>query len=716
MENSKLKTKNSKLMGLLWILILAAFIYLIIHNIYVFGNVLVVLLGFGMVVLVHEFGHFVVAKLSDIHVEAFSIFMPPILLGLRRTQAGLRVRILPKFFPKDNDESGEGSLSFTVGKKGKAGETEYRIGLIPFGGFVKLLGQDDTSPAQASNDPRSFSKKPISIRVPVIAAGVIFNVVSAVIIFMIVFLIGIKLPPPVVGMVVPNSPAAKAGLKPGDEIIKIAGKSKNLDFSNILIAAALSKEGQEVALRVRHENGSEDDFNLVAERLPGSQLRDFGIDPSMSLTVAEVADANTLLKKTGLLPGDRIKAVDGKSVQTHWELAEIVGSTLAPEVTLLAERTDKDKRSNLVESKISLKLISPSTGHIYSMVPRFRMQNIEIEKSLWMKIAAKKRQALEKIGIKEQMTENPFLQSGDVILNVGEIACPTGEEFLDTVKKYEGNELPIKVLRTDANGIERQHSISVRLKRDRDTNEARIGIAFLPDFDFGHPVVANTIAVENGPAKLQIPRGAVITAVGGKAVSNFYDIITEIRQNAGKSATIDYSLDEKPDTVTLDTGIGKKECITVKSDFAEFIPFNRMERLYQASGPIDAIAMGYRRTIMFIAQAYVTLKRLVGGAVSPKHLMGPVGIIAVSYRVVAEQPLIDYIYLLGLISAVIAVFNLVPLPPLDGGLILLMLVEKVKGSALSERTQGVIVYAGWALIGTFLLYVTFNDIVRSFFS
>jgi RIP metalloprotease RseP len=199
-------------------------------------------------------------------------------------------------------------------------------------------------------------------------------------------------------------------------------------------------------------------------------------------------------------------------------------------------------------------------------------------------------------------------------------------------------------------------------------------------------------------------------------VSNFHDIITEIRQNAGKSATIDYSLDEKPGTVTLDTGIGKKECITVKSDFAEFIPFNRMERLYQASGPIDAVAMGYRRTIMFIAQAYVTLKRLVAGAVSPKHLMGPVGIIAVSYRVVAEQPLIDYIYLLGLISAVIAVFNLVPLPPLDGGLIVLMLVEKVKGSALSERTQGVIVYAGWALIGTFLLYVTFNDIVRSFLS
>jgi len=61
------------------------------------------------------------------------------------------------------------------------------------------------------------------------------------------------------------------------------------------------------------------------------------------------------------------------------------------------------------------------------------------------------------------------------------------------------------------------------------------------------------------------------------------------------------------------------------------------------------------------------------------------------------------------------VFNLLPLPPLDGGLIVLLLVEKIKGSALSERTQGAIAYAGWVLIGTLLIYVTFNDIVRNFF-
>jgi len=74
--------------------------------------------------------------------------------------------------------------------------------------------------------------------------------------------------------------------------------------------------------------------------------------------------------------------------------------------------------------------------------------------------------------------------------------------------------------------------------------------------------------------------------------------------------------------------------------------------------------------------------------------------------------LVYYVYLLGLISACIAVVNFLPLPPLDGGLIVLLLIEKVKGSALGERTQGIIAYTGWVLIGALFIYLTFNDIVN----
>jgi regulator of sigma E protease len=95
--------------------------------------------------------------------------------------------------------------------------------------------------------------------------------------------------------------------------------------------------------------------------------------------------------------------------------------------------------------------------------------------------------------------------------------------------------------------------------------------------------------------------------------------------------------------------------------------------------------------------------------------MGPVGILAFSYKIVSDQPFVYYVYFLGLISASLAVLNFLPMPPLDGGLTLLLLIEKIKGSAISVRTQEIIAYLGWGMVGTLLLYVTFNDIGRLIF-
>ena len=93
------------------------------------------------------------------------------------------------------------------------GETEYTIGLIPFGGFVKMLGQDDVGPMKINKDPRSYSNNSALARAAVLAAGVTFNAITRYR-YIIVFLIGINLPAPVVGGVLPDSPAARAGIKP----------------------------------------------------------------------------------------------------------------------------------------------------------------------------------------------------------------------------------------------------------------------------------------------------------------------------------------------------------------------------------------------------------------------------------------------------------------------------------------------------------------------
>ncbi|HUV62701.1 MAG TPA: site-2 protease family protein [Sedimentisphaerales bacterium] len=690
------------------ILIAIPVVLLAVLNIGVVGNVLLVLLGFGAVVIVHEFGHFVVAKWSGIKVEAFSLFMPPILLGVQRTEDGIRVRILPEIFSRKDDESGHGALGFTVGRKGKPGETEYRIGLIPFGGFVKMLGQDDTAAATATDDPRSYANKPPHIRAAVLAAGVTFNVISAVIIFMVAFLKGIDLPPAAVGGVIPDSPAAHAGLKEGDEILEIAGKTKDLDFSDIAIAAALSGRDEKVAMKVRRTDGEEETLSLVAEQLLDEPMRGFGIIAPRDLTVANLSksDANELLQKTGLLPGDRIVAVDGKPVGGHWELAEIVQDLLRPAATLSVERVGDQDQIKMVESKVSLEM-SPAgnrpvesesaLGHVYSMVPRLRIADVSQTQQAPVEDA------------------NSSLQRGDVILAVGDVNNPTFKELRDIVAQHKDTPLAVRVLRADADGRERALTVTVIPKQAKGSERVLIGIE--PVLDAEHPIVAKTIAAEGGPAKLEIPRGAAITAVDGQAVSDFYDVIREIRRYpASDRITIDWRLDERTaGSVALNIGAGS-EFITIKSTFSQEIPFDSLRRTYKASGPVDAVVMGYRRTVMFVAQTYLTLKRLLGGLVSPKNLMGPVGIITFSYRIVSQQPLVYYVYFLGLISAVIAVFNFLPLPPLDGGLVLLLLVEKAKGSALTERIQTIIAYAGWALILTLILYVTFNDIVRSFFS
>ena len=736
-KDKNLIKKNFRL--ILFIAVFAAIVWFIAQNINTFGNILLVMLGFGAVVLVHEFGHFIVAKLSDIKVEAFSIFMPPTLLGVQRTAEGYRFRILPGIFSKEGDESGDGGKSLTIGGKGKAWETEYRLGLIPFGGFVKMLGQEDTGPVKASEDPRSYANKPAGTRAAVLAAGVVFNVISAVIIFMIVFLVGINLPPSVVGGVVPGSPAAHAGLKAGDEIIEVAGKNGDLDFSNIGIAAALSGRDEKVPLRVRHEDGSEEDLTLVAEQLPGEPTRVFGVVIPASLTIGRLSeeDANDLYSKTGLLSGDRIKSVNGRQVQSPWELDEVVQNSLVPAVTLVAERIGDLGEVESVKSQIKLdwritnkeNIESESElSHIYSMVPRMRVaaamevpdsiadrskfQTIVRKISDWF--ARVRERITGKKSVDETSPELP-LQVGDIILAVGDVNNPTYPELRDYVTKYKDKELPVKVLRVDANGIKKTLKVTVTPKQPQGSERVLIGVGL--SLDAEHPIVAKTINAEGGPPKLEIPKGAAITVVDGTPVSSFYDVIREIRKYSGQRISIEYRLNEEiAGNIALNVETDE-EFVTVKSAFSEidFIPFERLERLYKASSPIDAIMMGYKKTVMFVAQTYVTLKRLIGGLVSPKNLMGPVGIISSSYRIVAEQPFVYYVYFLGLISAVIAVFNFLPLPPLDGGLVVLLLIEKIKGSALSERVQGAIAYTGWALILALVLYVTFNDIARLIF-
>ncbi|OGP77557.1 MAG: RIP metalloprotease RseP [Deltaproteobacteria bacterium RBG_16_64_85] len=170
----------------------------------------------GILIFVHEFGHFIVARRLGVGVTKFSFGFGPKLFGVRR------------------------------------GETEYLVSAIPLGGYVKLVGESDGDDVPEPLRSRSFSHKPVWVKMAVVAAGPLGNLLFAVLVFWIVFLGGVPALTPRIGNVLPDSPAARAGLKAGDVVVRIGGTTISTWEE---LAARIRQEGagSELSMTVRRD-------------------------------------------------------------------------------------------------------------------------------------------------------------------------------------------------------------------------------------------------------------------------------------------------------------------------------------------------------------------------------------------------------------------------------------------------------------------------------
>src|SRR5207248_3113424 len=225
-------------------------------------GILLMIFGFGFVIFWHELGHFLAAKWASVRVEQFAVGFGHALLAWRKG-IGLRVGTTAREYERrvnefiETQRASERQLKEKVGVTADQqiaaanalglGDTEYRLNWIPLGGYVKMLGQDDLNPNAVVNDPRAYNMKPISKRMVIVSAGVIMNVILAIIGFSVLFRIGFDVPPPVVGVVHANSPAQRAGVEVGDRILSFDGKVQR-DFTKIQLNVALVKEGESVPL------------------------------------------------------------------------------------------------------------------------------------------------------------------------------------------------------------------------------------------------------------------------------------------------------------------------------------------------------------------------------------------------------------------------------------------------------------------------------------
>jgi regulator of sigma E protease len=203
---------------------------------------------------VHELGHFLAAKWAGVRVERFAIGFGKEIVGFTR------------------------------------GETRYSFNILPLGGYVKMLGQEDfvvdkSGELKVKDDPTSFTSKTIGQRMVIISAGVIMNLFFAAIAFAIVVMVGRPQQPSVVGMVVDGSPAARAGLQPGDRIVAINGEPVE-NWAGLTARITLSDPGENLVLDViRNGKPLEDKPVVLPEFKADAKVRQIGVAPGMNRRV-----------------------------------------------------------------------------------------------------------------------------------------------------------------------------------------------------------------------------------------------------------------------------------------------------------------------------------------------------------------------------------------------------------------------------------------------
>ncbi len=276
----------------------------------------------GILVFVHELGHFLVAKLLRIRVERFSLGFPPKMIGFRW------------------------------------GETEYCLSWIPLGGYVKLEGEhpgEEADPA-APRDPRSFGTRPPWQRAAVVLAGPVMNLVLALALLPAVFMIGVSVPaylsqPVQVGWVEPGKSAELAGVGRGDLVVSAAGHPV-ADWEAFYTALDESPAG-EVRLTLLRAGSR---FDLSLPWKGKEDTAGLGMYPAVEPVVGDLEEG-AAGKAGGLRLGDRILSVGGVTVGDFNELAHMVRTSGGKPLTFKVRRPEgsglKDGGSEVVALDIT---------------------------------------------------------------------------------------------------------------------------------------------------------------------------------------------------------------------------------------------------------------------------------------------------------------------------------------------------------------------------
>jgi regulator of sigma E protease len=280
-------------------------------------------LTIGILVFVHEFGHFAAAKLCGMRADVFAIGFGKRLFGYNKI-TGFTFGDLPKDFDG-------------------GGRTDYRLCLLPLGGYVKIAGMVDesfdTDFADKEPRPYEFRAKPTWQKVVVITAGVIMNLLLALGVFW-----GVKyfkgeqvIKTTTVGEVIPNSSADSLGFKKGDKIIEINNRKVD-NWHEVTAGFFVHGIGEDINVVVER-NGAEEEIKIPSSRMPDdSAIRDFLIFDGISRPIVDSVLSGSRAEQAGLIKGDMILAINDIPIYTPAQSTEIISSHKDEPLTITVQR------------------------------------------------------------------------------------------------------------------------------------------------------------------------------------------------------------------------------------------------------------------------------------------------------------------------------------------------------------------------------------------
>ena len=687
-----------------------------------------VALGLGFVIFVHELGHFLAAKTFGVRCDKFYVgFDVPISIGPIK-------------------------LPSTLGKF-QWGETEYGIGIIPLGGYVKMLGQDDDprkaeeeaertrlgNGADAPLDPRSYPAKPVWQRMIIISAGVVMNLIFAVLMAGVAYRYGVPYTPTVIGDVVGGGPAWQAGVVPGDKLLKVGNmtdENPNLRFDDFRMEVALrGKDGRGTAIPLTIERGNE---KLEIAPLPTNRYDPINgmyaigvVSPSSTTYAMKAFPKGSFLEKSNpdIKEGDKVVAVDGTPLPIDARFNQPLGS----ELTSIFE-AKWNRPVKLTIERPGPKKEDPTT-QVEVEIPAVPVKTLGIDFKIGPITAVRKDSIAEAAGVKV----------GDKILSIDGEAVTKSLQLPSLVASKAGQTIELKVLRSsgEAGSDPKSNEAATELTFQLATTPkaqfnntslfggvmtlASVGIAYevtniVSSVD---PALVTNDAIKVGDELAQIRWEPSDEAK--KTLAEIYSAkgmkIVLADQLIDQSLTVPSLFDQLQDA-PADMDIrhylkrdGKTvEAVTKLQNATDWFWFQRglgmkpLSEIHQVDSYAEAITLGAGETWRRFKEVLSVLRMLATGKLGASGLGGPIKIFQVAGQE-ASQGVSRLLLFLTFLSANLAILNFLPIPALDGGHMVFLTAEAIRGKPVNEALQVRLTLVGVMCLLCLMAFVIVKDVV-----